>query len=332
MSDLRHRLACALTLGSLLLSSSLALAAPPGAGEMDQGKLDEGEEGEPPELAARLHFWADNVIGIGRHEVITTDAIRLGGAPLVHHLESARFNSQNFDLGVTYEFLNNLAVGVEFPFTHATYTTALETRSVTAVGNVEVNLEWVKLLTKHVALVPSLEVALPTAQGDEPPTKEEVDADPAMVRDVGALDRFAAQHAAAASRGWEENHLFAPGRLGVVPRIGLLWEIGHVEIEPYAKVGALVSTKSAPLEGDLVFAVRAGYRLHQLLDAGMRVWANIPLGKSLPVDVAPVGVLEPQIRGHFGNVLPVFGVIIPFAGPLADPMTIGVRFAIAAHF
>jgi hypothetical protein len=316
----------------VLLSSSLALAAPPGAGEMEQGKLEEGEEGEPPELAARLHFWADNVIGFGRTNVITTDAIRLGGAPLVHHLDSARFNSQNFDLGITYEFLNDLAVGVEFPFTHATYTTALETRSVTAVGNVELNAEWVKFLSKHIALVPSLEVALPTAQGDEPPTKAEVDADPAVVRDLGPLDRFAAQRAAAASRGWEENHLFAPHRLGVVPRIGLLWEIGHFELEPYAKMGALFSTNSAPFEGDVVLALRAGYRLHKFVDAGMRVWTNIPIGKNLPEDVAPVGVLEPQVRGHFGNVLPVFGVVIPFAGPLADPMTIGVRFAIAAHF
>jgi hypothetical protein len=322
-----------LALGALLFfSSSSAHAAPPGAGEMSEEKLEAAEEGEAPEKIARLHVWADNVIGIGRTPVIETDAIRLGGAPLVHHLNDVRFQSQNFDIGVSYEFINDLAIGIEFPLTHITYNSSLSTRSVTSIGNFELNAEYAKIIAKHLELVPSLEIALPTAQGDELPTKEEVDADPGKSRELTPLDRFAAQRAAAAARGWEENHLFAPQRLGIVPRIGLLWEIGHLELEPYAKFGALVSTNKKPFEGDFVFALRAAYRFHKFFDGGVRVWTNIPVGGSLPEDESPIGVLEPQLRGHFGAFLPVFGVVLPFVGPLSHPENVGIRFAIAAHF
>jgi hypothetical protein len=296
---------------------------------MEEEKL---EDEAAPEKAARLHFWADNVLGLGRTPVIEVDALRLGGAPVARHLDSVRFSSQNFDLGVTYEFINDLAVGVEVPIIHATFESPLATRSTTALGNVELNAEYVRVIAKHLAFVPSLELALPTAEGDEMPTREEVDAEPTKPRDLAALDRFAAQRAAAAVRGWEENHLFAPRRLGVVPRIGLLYELGHLELEPSAKFGALVSTRGAPFEGDVVLALRAGYRFHALFDAGLRAWTNIPVGGSLPEDVAPVGVLEPQLRGHFGPVLPVFGVILPFTGPLSHPENVGIRLAVAAHF
>ena len=300
---------------------------------MEEEKLEfEEEEGEPPEKVARLHLWADNVFGLGRTRVLTVQPIRLGAAEAVHHLESVQFSSQNYDVGVSYEFINDLAVGVEFPITHITYDTSLGPRGKSAIGNLELNAEYVRIIAKHLAIVPSLEVALPTAQGDEPPSKEEIDAEPGKQRDVAPFDRFAAQRAAAAVRGWEENHLFAPHRLGVVPRIGLLYELGKLEIEPYAKVGMLFSTNSESFEGDIVLALRAGYRIHRLFDAGARVWTNIPIGGNLPEDESPVGVVEPQIRGHFGPVLPVFGVVLPFAGPLSHPENVGIRFALAAHF
>jgi hypothetical protein len=328
MFQSRRRAVWALAFGSLLLSSSSALAAPPGQGDMEEEKL----ETEDPEKAARLHVWADNVFGYGKTPVITTAPIRLGASEKVHSLESVRFSSQNYDLGVSYEFINDLAIGIELPVTHITYDSALESRSVWAVGNVELNAEYVRVIARHVVLVPSLEVALPTAQGEEEPTKAEVDAEPGKARDLTTLDRFSAQRAAAAARGWEENHLFAPHRFGVVPRIGLLFELGKLEIEPYAKMGALFSTRSAPFEGDVVLAIRGAYRIHKLLDAGVRVWTNIPVGGRLPEDESPVGVAEPQVRGHFGAFLPVVGVVLPFAGPLTHPENVGLRIALAAHF
>jgi hypothetical protein len=295
---------------------------------MEEERLEE----EDPEKAARLHIWADNVFGFGQTPVIVTSPIRLGSSPYNEQLQALRFTSQNADVGFSYEPINDLAIGVEFPITHITYDADLGPRSVTAIDNFELNAEYVRVIAKHLALAPSLEVALPTAQGEEEPSKEEVAADPGKVRDVTSLDRFSAQRAAAAARGWEENHLFAPHRLGVVPRIGLLYELGKLELEPYAKLGALFSTRGAPFEGDVVLALRAGYRFHALFDAGARVWTNIPIGGSLPEDESPIGVVEPQVRGHFGALTPVVGVVLPFVGPLSHPENVGVRIALAAHF
>jgi hypothetical protein len=317
----------ALALGSLLLSSS-AFAAPPGQGEMEEERLEE----EDVEKAARVHIWDDNVFGFGTTPVIVTSPIRFGSAPFNEQLQALRFTSQNADVGFSYEPINDLALGVELPITHITYDADLGPRSVTAIGNFELNAEYVRVIAKHLALAPSLEVALPTAQGEEEPTKAEVAAEPGKVRDVTSLDRFSAQRAAAAARGWEENHLFAPHRLGVVPRIGVLYELGKLEIEPYAKLGALFSTRGAPFEGDVVLALRAGYRFHALFDAGARVWTNIPIGGNLPEDESPVGVVEPQVRGHFGALSPLVGVVLPFVGPLSHPENVGVRVALAAHF
>jgi hypothetical protein len=46
-----------------------------------------------------------------------------------------------------------------------------------------------------------------------------------------------------------------------------------------------------------------------------------------------VVVAEPQIRGHFGALMPLVGVVLPIVGDdLTSPYNVGVRVALAGRF
>lgn len=291
---------------------------------------------EEEEVAeTRVHVWGDAVFGFGKTAVINQNVPILGQGTGTYHEAGARFSSANLDAGLTYAVIPGLAVGVEVPITHVVFTPGDTTsRSVDVLGNVELNAELEKHVSQHLVFVPGVEVGLPTAQGDSelPPTKE-VAEDPTTPRNQRALDEHSAQRAAANARGWEENHLFSPDRLGIVPRIAFIYEgIHNVELEPSVKMAALLSTNSMPFEGDIVPGIRASYRFVKQLDAGVRVWANIPIGGTLPEDESTIGVVEPQLRGHFGAFTPIVGVVLPFAGPIANPENVGVRIALNGNF
>ncbi len=326
---MRLRSTVAAAIAATLVTASAA-AAPPGAGEMEEQKA----EGEDAERAARLHVWVDSVFGVGETAVVSQNPVGLGGQPAAFRRDDrAGFTTQNFDVGLSYEILNDLATGVELPLVHGSLDGSRGTQAMWLLGNVELDAEYVKNLTKHLLLVGSLELTLPTATASELPSQKELDEDPRASRDERAYARWSILRAAENVRGWEENHLFAPDRWGIVPRVGVLWEpIHRLEVEPYAKLGSLIGSKGQPYEGDVVLALRASYRLHAFVDVGARVWTNVPIGGSLPQDESPVGVLEPQVRGHFGPILPVVGVVLPFAGPISNPENVGVRLAIASHF
>jgi hypothetical protein len=179
----------------------------------------------------------------------------------------------------------------------------------------------------------ALGVALPTAQGDEVPTsKEEIDKLSGQIIDQNNYDRAALNRASAFSRGAEDNALFETKRLGLIPKVGLDYERKKILFQPYVKLENLISTHSGVAHayiGEVVVGTFLGYRVHEMLDAGVRVWGNIPVAGS---DSSAVGVVEPQLRGHIGNITPLIGGIIPFAGPLTSPQFGGLRFAVAAKF
>lgn len=287
------------------------------------------------EAETRVHVWADMVFGFGKTAVVNQDIPTFGSGRGAYHEAGARFSSQNADVGITYAVIPGLVVGVEVPITHVTFTPSdVSARSVDVLGNVELNAELEKHVSKSLIFVPGLEVGLPTAQGDSelPPTKE-VAEDPNTPRDQKQLDRFSAQRAAANARGWEENHLFSPDRLGFVPRVAFIYEgIHDLEVEPSIKAGMLVSTNGLPFEGDIIPGIRASYRFVPAADVGVRVWANIPIGGSLPEDESAIGVVEPQVRAHLGGFTPVLGVVLPFAGPISHPENVGVRLALNGAF
>jgi hypothetical protein len=182
-------------------------------------------------------------------------------------------------------------------------------------------------LRRNLELAAGLDVAFPTAGGDELPKESEL----AKIGhlDQTAMDRFALQHALSDSRGREDTAAFAPKHLGLVPKVAALWRADKLEVEPYVKYESLHATgTNASYEGALVAAVRGTYRFHSKLDGTLRVWTNLPVAG----DDSAVAVVEPQIRGHFGAVMPILGFVVPFAGELTDPNAVGIRAALAARF
>jgi hypothetical protein len=132
------------------------------------------------------------------------------------------------------------------------------------------------------------------------------------------------------SRGREDTAAFATNHFGIVPKVGALYKgMEKVELEGYVKYESLHATASdASYEGAVVVLARGSYRFHKYADATLRAWTNIAVAGP---DSAVV-LVEPQVRFHFGAIMPIVGVVLPVAGELTDPYVIGARASIAANF
>ncbi len=275
----------------------------------------------------RWRVTLDAVLGFGATPVVTQ---RVTGPLLTQEsraLGSSRFATQSLNLGLSYDVVRDLKVYAMLPIgtggLHAD-----DSRGASIVGNFAVGAQIGRHIRKDVALVGALEVALPTANGDELPTADELAKSGHI--DQSAYDRYSVQKAISASRGREDTASFAPKHLGLVPKVGVVWTgIDRLEVEGFAKYSSLHATgTNSAYEGSFVVGARGSYRLHKLVDGTLRLWTNIPTAGG---DSA-IAAAEPQLRGHFGSVMPVFGVILPIAGELTDPYAVGVRLAVAGTF
>ena len=201
-----------------------------------------------------------------------------------------------------------------------------------AMGNIEVAGFFETKLMKDLSGLAAIGFALPTAQGTEGPEATE---DPNSTKfDRSANNQMAVQRAAAASRGWEDNALFEPHRVGIVPKIGVKWTHEKLALEPYIKIENLIATNDTLAHkyvGEFVGAVRGSYRAHENIEPALRMWTAIAFSGS-DEDKKATFFVEPQVVGHFGPVHPVLGLILPVAGALTDPRYLAVRAAIAASF
>jgi hypothetical protein len=142
------------------------------------------------------------------------------------------------------------------------------------------------------------------------------------------------ERAAAFARGYEDNALFEPKRLGLVPKIGARYQVRGLSIEPYVKVENLIGT-STTLEqsyvGELVAAVRVGYWVHKQFEAALKGWVNVGYAGA-DEDKKTAVSLEPQLVLRFGALRPYAGVIIPVTGLPQDNSYFGVHVGVAAGF
>ncbi len=289
------------------------------------------EEHVEQEKETKLGLGLDMVIGFGKTPMVTQTLPGTLATVPDTSLDSALITTESILMSGSYEITKNIGVGLRLPFTFGTFTApGRQSRGTSAVGSLELEGEYVHHLNAEMKLIYALGVALPTAQGDEVPSREELEKERGKIIDQNSYDRFAVNRAAASSRGFEENALFEPKRLGFIPKVGFDYKVSHVIIQPYLKLENLVSTVSGAEHsylGELILGTFLGYELHQYVDAGVRVWGNVPLTTG-----EGVGVLEPQVRGHIGNITPILGGVFPFAGPLTNPQFAGLRLALAARF
>ncbi|MEO8878598.1 MAG: hypothetical protein ABI461_23615 [Polyangiaceae bacterium] len=309
----------------------------------------EGEEAEEKE--PKLNLTIDGVFGFGDVPALNPSPPTTLGTLSTHSLENTHVASDSYILGFGYRIAKDLTIGARIPIVHASFgPEGLQNqRGATTIGNLEIWAAYEKKLTKKLAIIPELGIALPTAAGDELPEGKDVSEDPTKSYDNNAADRFSALQAASASRGLEESALFESKRLGIIPKIELEYKTKKLTIAPYVKLENMIATSSS-LEkgylGEIVPGFLASYSVVKWLDVGLRGWASIAFDKENHDNNALI-VVEPQLRAHIGPIHPVVGLLLPIFPtaapgntynppqpyePVFDPRFLALRLALTGSF
>ena len=269
----------------------------------------------------------DAVFGFGATPVLSQKII----GPLVTQesrtAETVRYATTSLNLGLSNEIMNDFRVGVLLPVGFGSVFSSA-TRGSTVVGNVTLGGVLQRRTSNDVTLSGGLDVALPTASGEQLP-------DAATIPTLGhvdqkQLDRFSLLHAMSDSRGREDTAAFTSNHLGLVPKLGAAWTASEkVDLDGYVKYQSLHATSdNAVYEGSVVVAVRGSYHLSKTVDGTLRVWTNLAVAGP----DSPVAAVEPQLSARLGWVTPMVGVVLPVAGELTSPYNVGVRAVLAARF
>jgi len=254
----------------------------------------------------------------------------------------------SFIVGGTYEFPSRWAARLRVPFSTGKVTESGQAGyNAAAFGNVELALERVGMINPRTRLPVYFAIALPTAGGDFFPPSS----------DPGRKHNYQINTAALDSRGLEEDALFSPHRLGLVPGARLEYQRAAISAGGFAKLPVLIRVGGEdppPVAPDMpqpykinsvvVEGVVGGYFRYAVLDGkidfGLRSWltyvANEQISFELPGASNPSKlqwVLEPSVRGAFGRIRTALGFILPVGGRVAENNSIdGVRLAAAYTF
>jgi hypothetical protein len=238
-------------------------------------------------------------------------------------------NVQSLVVAASVELLRHVSAGLRLPLTFAEFfRDASLSRATASLGNIELAADYASVVARGLRLVASLAATLPTSQGNDIPA--DLDRVPAASVDAAAYDRDSLALAASAARGYEDSALFAPNRLGVVPKLTLAYDAYPFRVEPYVKVENLFLTSSSPAPsylGDVVGGLAAGYWIERQFDVGLRGWCNVPYaGADKRVAIS----VEGSVLARFGPIRPYAGVIVPVAGPPSANGFLGVRLGVAS--
>lgn len=290
-------------------------------------KPNDGTVAKPAE-EDRWRATVDVVFGFGATPIITQQVV----GPLLTQesrtAQTSRFTTQSFNLGLNYELFRNFEVGALLPLGTGNIYPDQNTRGQTVVGNFTLGVDYKMHPRQDLAVNAGLDVALPTASGDELPDASTLGTSGHL--NQTDLDRFSLLRAMSNSRGREDTASFSTNHLGLVPKVGVLYTGSEkIVVEGYVKYESLHATNDdTKYEGAVVIAGRLSYHLTNKIDATLRVWTNIAVAGP---DSA-VAAAEPQFSAHIGWIEPVIGVVLPFAGEITNPYTVGVRAALLARF
>lgn len=267
---------------------------------------------------------------LGRGETLT-----LNQAEGETHASQARADLQTASLVTAAEYAidESFSVGLQLPLTWIRIMpTDSDSRVTFAPGNLqlegEVETELLPGLEFRLAIV----VALPTATGSELPSNEVLatrsQADAA--RQLDEYDAFSAQRAGTAVRGHEEDPLFEPDHLGLVPTVSVDYRAGVLALHGYIEFENLIRTNATaayPFIGEIDVGIHVRYLPTKLVELAAKAWTNAGLiGES---DF--IAALEPQLRLHLEDCDLAAGLIVPFAGESLDTSFIGLRLVASAR-
>jgi hypothetical protein len=291
---------------------------------------------DAPQAKHEERAWAtlDMVLGWGKVPFAVQN-LPATGDPALTYSRSDRTDAdvQSFVVAASIELTHRWGVGLRLPFTFADFSPdGSPARGTSSLGNIELDGEIAAPLARDLRLAGSLGVTLPTAQGQQVPPGL-LDQSAASTTE-NAYDRWSLSRAAAFARGYEDNALFVPQRLGLIPRIGLFYRFRGLRVEPTVKVENLIATSSslpATYVGDVVAALRVAYTVREPLEVALRGW--VAVGYAGTADDRTTAVaLEPGIALRLGSLRPYAGVILPLAGPPSDNGFVGVRVGVTAAF
>jgi hypothetical protein len=269
------------------------------------------------EVEGPFRISIDAVFGWGQETTVSPLATPPNGQLPSYGLQNASISVQSYLLGLSYDVRPGLGIGLKVPFTGGLFTPdGGSERGTTSFGNVEIGADYDHEISETLKFLAFLEVTLPTAQGSELPAADALTSTNAFNVNQSGYDRLVINRAAAASRGYEDNALFEPGRVGIIPKVALHFESHGFSLAPYVKLEALIATSSDAerrVIPELVGGLRLAYRFDEL-EVGARVWGAADLGDKGNDAL----VLEPELRAFIGPVRPTVGVIIPLTGPVHD--------------
>jgi hypothetical protein len=238
-------------------------------------------------------------------------------------------NVQSLFLEGSMNLVEHVGVDARLPFTFAGFSPdGSAGRSTTSFGNVELAGQYGVLVAPRLRLVASLGLALPTAPGTELPAT----LSPVQNVDAPSYDRYSLSLAALAARGFEDNELFEPNRLSVVPKIALAYRSPGLSVEPSVKIDNFIGTSTAlaaPYVGDVVGAVRVGYWVQDELELALKGVVNGTFAGT-GADKQVALAVEPGVVMRFGPVRPYAGVIVPLVEPSNESGFVGLHFGVAA--
>jgi len=329
--------AAAVAAGLLALTARATPAHADEEGEAKEGGAEAKGEGEAKEGEGKHEevgkAGLDLVLGWGKVPFAVLNS-PTGAQPVPNYTydEKVPSNVQSFILGGGVEVAEHIEVGARLPFTFAGFSPdGSPGRSATSFGNLELEGAYGGRVAQGLRLTGSLGIALPTSAGTEvPPDLNAL----ATSVDQSAYDRWSLNRAAAAARGYEDNALFEPHRLGIIPKVGLLYRTHGLSLEPYLKIENLVATSSSLTNsyvGELVGGLRVGYWVHKEFEIALRGWVNVGYAGA-DDDKKTTVAIEPQAVLRFGPVRPYLGVIIPFTGPPGDGGFVGLRLGVDVAF
>ena len=293
------------------------------------GKLREEEQAAnapkpepdaPPPKEKPYGAGVDIVYGIGR----AGGGTETGSTPV-------EFKVASILLGVFYQADPKINARLRFPISNGSNDTAAT--SATAAGNVELGMTYLTDGGKDTKIPLDIALLLPTASGDAFPPPE----------GNGRQRAYFVNTAAQWSRGMEDDALFAPHRMSLVPKVSLRYASGGIATGGYVKMPLMIRVGGGdpsqppanPSEdytiNSFVFqgVVGGDFRIDvskNKVDIGTKAWLTFMtpeyITRNLDGSTPPSKVqfaLEPQVRAAFGPLKTAFGVILPIGGRLAGP-------------
>lgn len=287
-------------------------------------KVEAGDDDKTPRvLGPPAAVSLDMLVGLGAMRDVTNDS---GVTDLT---------VLSFVFGLQYRFGESLTIGARLPYSTGSITGpggAADDYNTFAIGNLELSGRYAFNLTRRISLPVELALYFPSASGD-------LFAD---ANDQGARAQALVNQAAAYSRGFEENPLFASKRMGIRIGAGVAYDKneihaeGHTRLDIMGKTGGnepvaaeLHTPNTTWLTGGSFFYDFFGGKL----TPGLRAWLAVT---TLPVFAGtrdysgPQFVLEPDVYGTFplnaAGSLAIrggLGYVIPVAGALGGGQKIG---------